>query len=290
MFWLLLILGLLLLPSMLYVVRGKTAAILETFGRPHQTAVFPGLHIKAPWPITTVVARVNLQIQEIHADVSVKTSDNAFMTLPVKVQYRASDDMYGAVKAHYELEAPERQITSYVLNNVRQTASGMEMTDLYANRDNVEQQVQEALSEQFARFGYIIENVLVDEPQPSPEVRDAFNQVIASKRLMEAARNEAEAQRIKLVGAAQAEAESKKLQGEGMAQMREAIARGLEEAMRTMTTAGLTTEQSIQFLSDTNRLDTITSASAHGNTIIIDAGANKEFASMAAMLESVKTR
>jgi len=290
MYWLILILVLLLLPTVLYVVKGKTAVILETFGRPHQHAVFPGLRIKWPAPITTIVARVNLQLQEIHADVSVKTSDNAFMTLPVKVQYRASDDALGAVKAHYELEAPEKQITSYVLNNVRQTASGMEMTELYANRDAVEQQVQAALSEQFARFGYIIENVLVDEPQPSSEVRDAFNKVIASKRLMEAARNEAEAQRIKLVGAAQAEAESKKLQGEGMAQMREAIARGLEGAMATMTKAGLKTEQALQLLTDTNRIDAITSAAAHGNTIIIDAGANRDMASTAALLDSIKNK
>jgi regulator of protease activity HflC (stomatin/prohibitin superfamily) len=164
----------------------------------------------------------------------------------------------------------------------------MEMTELYANRDSVEQQVQTALSEQFARFGYVIENVLVDEPQPSIEVRDAFNKVIASKRLMEAARNEAEAERIKLVGAAQAEAESKKLQGEGMAQMREAIARGLEEAMNTMIKSGLKTEQALQLLTDTNRIDAITSAAAHGNTIIIDAGANRDLASTAAVLDSIR--
>lgn len=291
MFWIIiLLLALVFLPLMVYVVKGKTAAILETFGRPHTYAVFPGLNIKLPWPITVIVARVNLQLQEIHADVSVKTSDNAFMMLPVKVQYKASDDAVGAVKAHYELESPEKQITSYVLNNVRQTASGMEMTELYANRDAVESQVQTALSEQFARFGYSIENVLVDEPQPSVEVRDAFNKVIASKRLMEAARNEAEAARIKLVGAAQAEAESKKLQGEGMAEMRTAIARGLEEAMETMKKAGLENEVAIQFLTDTNRLDTITSAASHGNTIIIDAGSNKDYANMAALLESVKSK
>lgn len=288
MFYVILILAVVLLPSMLYVVKGKTAVILETFGRPHEKAVFPGLRVKWPYPITHIVARVNLQLQEIHADVSVKTQDNAFMTLPVKVQYRASDDELGAVKAHYELEAPEKQISSYVLNNVRQTASGMEMTELYANRDSVEQQVQEALSEQFARFGYVIANVLVDEPQPSSEVRDAFNKVIASKRLMEAARNEAEAARIKLVGAAQAEAESKKLQGEGMAQMRTAVARGLEEAMVTMSKAGLTPEAAIKFLTDTNRIDAITNAAAHGNTIIIDAGSNKDIASTAAMLDSIK--
>jgi len=274
--------------SVVYVVRGKTAAILETFGRPHVHAVLPGLRYKWPAPITRIVARVNLQLQEIHADVSIKTSDNAFMTLPVKVQYRASDDLVGAVKAHYELEAPEKQITSYVLNNVRQTASGMEMTELYANRDTVEAQVQNALSEQFARFGYIIENVLVDEPQPSVEVRDAFNKVIASKRLMEAARNEAEAERIKLVGAAQAEAESKKLQGQGMAEMRTAVALGLEEAMQTMKKAGLSPEAAIRFLTDTNRIDAITNAAAHGNTIIIDAGSGKEAVATAAMLEAIQ--
>lgn len=288
--WILLIglIVLLLAPLTLFVVKGKTAAILETFGQPHTSAVFPGLNAKLPWPITIIVARVNLQIQEIHADVSVKTSDNAFLTLPVKVQYRASDDPVGAVKAHYELEAPERQITSYVLNNVRQTASSMEMTDLYANRDAVESQVQAVLSEQFDRFGYIIENVLVDEPQPSSEVRDAFNKVIASKRLMEAARNEAEAERIKLVGAAQAEAESKKLQGEGMAQMREAVARGLEEAMNTMSRAGLSSDMAIRFLTDTNRIDAITNAAAHGNTIIIDAGSQKDATATAAMLDAIK--
>lgn len=278
----------LLLPSMLYIVRGKTAAILETFGSPHRQAVFPGLRIKWPYPITTVVARVNLQLQETYADVSVKTSDNAFMTLPVKVQYRASDDPAGAVKAHYELENPEQQISSYVLNNVRQTASGMEMSELYANRDLVEQQVQTTLSERFERFGYSIENVLVDEPQPSPEVRDAFNQVIASKRLMEAAANEAEAERIKLVGAAKAEAESKKLQGEGMAQMREAIARGLETAMATMKQAGLSAPEAIEFLNDTNRIDAITTAAVHGNTIIVDTAQPKNLIDTAAAVGALE--
>ena len=254
----------------IFVVRGKTAAILETFGKPHLKARPPGLQFKLPWPITTVVARVSMQLQEIEANVSVKTRDNAFMTLPVKVQYRVNDDLNGAIRAHYELEHPEQQITSYVLNNVRQTASGMEMVELYANRDSMEEQVQLALLERFAQFGYLIENVLVDEPQPSAEVRDAFNRVIASHRLKEAAENEAAAARIKLVGVAEAEARSKALQGEGMAQMREAVARGLEKAMQTMTSAGLSSQEAMRFLTDTNRFDTISNAASHGNVIIVD--------------------
>lgn len=274
--------------SMIYVVRGKTAAIVETFGRPNLAASLPGLRIKAPWPIQNIVGRINLQQQEIGADVSIKTKDNAFMTLPVKVQYRASDDPAGAVKAFYELEIPEQQIISYVLNNVRQTASGLDMVDLYANRNSMENQVQTALSERFARFGYIIENVLVDEPQPSQEVRDAFNRVIASERLKEAASNEAEAERIRLVGAAKAEAESKTLQGQGISSMREAIARGLEEAMHTMKNAGLSPEQAVDLLNETNRLDTITTAASHGNLILMDSKNSNELTKTIAGMEAVK--
>lgn len=275
------------LASSIFIVRGKTAAILETFGKPHTDARLPGLHIKFPWPITAVVARVNLQLQEIEANVSVKTSDNAFMTLPVKVQYRVSTDTTGAIKAHYELERPEQQITSYVLNNVRQTASGMEMVELYANRDAMEEQVQATLRDRFAQFGYSIENVLVDEPQPSDEVRDAFNRVIASHRLKEAAENEAAAARIKLVGVAEAEAQSKALQGEGMAKMREAVAHGLESAMQTMTRAGLSTEEAMRFLTDTNRFDTISNAASHGNVIIIDTKEGQSLAQIAAAVKGV---
>lgn len=273
-------------PSMIYIVRGKTAAVLETFGRPHRVAVRPGLRVKWPWPITNIVARVNMQLQQISSNVSVKTRDNAFMTVPVTVHYKAIDTPDGPIKAHYELENPELQINSYILNNVRQTVSGMEMVELYANRDSMEIQVKELLSEKFQHYGYVIENVLVDEPQPSQEVEDSFNRVIASERLKEAARNEAEATRIKLVGEAQAEAESKRLQGQGMAEMREAVASGLQESMSIMKSAGLNPEQAIAFLNETNRLDTITSASAHGNMIVMDAGENKDFAKMMAAVDS----
>lgn len=264
------VLGLIFLKTMLFTVSGKQAAILETFGKPHARAKMAGLRFKLPWPITVIVDDVNLQIQELIQDISVKTSDNAFVTLPVKVQYRASDDPAGAVKAHYELDNPEQQILSYVLNNVRQTASGLTMDELYKNRNAMEEKVQTELTERFTRFGYVIENVLVDQPQPSEEVEAAFNKVIASQRLKEAATNEADAIKVRLIGAAEAEKASKKLQGEGMAAMREAIATGLEKSMETMKKVGLSENESIAFLTETNRLDTITNAAAHGNMIIVD--------------------
>ena len=264
------------LSTTFYIVRGKHAAILETFGKPHETATMPGLRFKAPWPITTVVGFKNLQIQEISENVSVKTDDNSFMHLPVKVQYRASDNPQGPVKAFYELENPEAQISTYILNSIRQTAAGMTMDELYSGRSQMEDAVQSTLTEKFEGFGYVIVNVLVDEPQPSDEVRDAFNRVIASKREMEAAENLAAAKRIELVGIAEAEAESKKLQGNGIAEMRDAIVKGLKESVEKMTAAGLETGEALQLIMDTNRQDTLTTAAAKGNLVILDLSKGSE--------------
>jgi regulator of protease activity HflC (stomatin/prohibitin superfamily) len=148
----------------------------------------------------------------------------------------------------------------------------MELEDLYKNKSSIQSAVETELSEKFTTFGKEIRAVLVDEPSPSHSIQEAYNQVIASKRLMEAAQNEAEADRIRLVGKAQAEAQSKKLQGEGIAQMRREIANGMKDSMEAIRQAApkLDDAHVIDFLNTINRLDTITNAATHGNTILVD--------------------
>lgn len=256
----------------LVIVPGKTEYVLETLGKPHQKSRKPGMSFKLPWPFTSVVGKMSMAQQEITAPVDIKTSDDSFMQLPVAVQYVVSD----AIKAHYELDDPRQQMQSYVLNNVRQTAGGLKMKDLYQNRDAIENGVKQELEAPFKNYGFTIRNVLVDEPQPSREVRDAFNRVIASLREKEAAQNEADATKIKLIGEAQAEKESKKLQGEGMAEMREAIAHGMKDSMSTLIDAGLTQAQALELMQNTNRLDTLSSISSNGNLILMDLKGEQE--------------
>lgn len=258
--------------TMVRIVPGKTAFVVETFGKPRKTALMPGLNFILPWPIQSVVGRVRLQLHEIKTNVAVKTSDNVFLGLPVAVQYRADDHPAGTVKAYYELAEPKEQISSFILNNVRQSAAKMTLEELFQNRDKLQIVVLEELASRFSAYGYIIEAVLVDQPQPSAEVQESFNRVIASQRLLDAARNEGEATRIKLVKEAEAEAESKRLQGEGIANMRKAIAEGIEESMMTIKQAApkLSDAEILGFLTDTNRLDTISGAATHGNLILVD--------------------
>lgn len=268
------VIGLLILfvKSMVQIVPGKTAFIVETFGKPWTSALTPGLNFILPWPIHAVAGKVSLQLMEIKTNVAVKTSDNVFLGLPVAVQYRADDHPAGTVKAFYELAEPREQISSFILNNVRQSAAKMTLEELFQNRDKLQMVVLEELAARFSAYGYIIEAVLVDQPQPSADVQESFNRVIASQRLLDAARNEGEATRIKLVKEAEAEAESKRLQGEGIANMRKAIAEGIEESMKAIRKAApkLTDGDIMTFLTDTNRLDTISGAAMHGNMIVVD--------------------
>lgn len=276
-----------ILLSCIVIVTGKTAAILETLGKPHANAMLPGFHVKLPWPFTKVVGRVNLQTKQIDSVVEVKTKDNAFMKVPVMVQFRASSNSRGAVRAFYELDDPETQIRSYILNNVRQSVSKLEMDELYSNRDSIEKQVQEELEVKFEAFGFHIENVLVDQPQPSRSVEDAFNRVIASLREKEAAQNFADAERIKMIGVAQAEAESKKLQGQGIADMRKEMASGMKEAMNTMVESGLEVNAALKFILDATRLDTIESAAKYGSLILMDSDRDSNLASIIASVKAV---
>jgi regulator of protease activity HflC (stomatin/prohibitin superfamily) len=87
-----------------------------------------------------------------------------------------------------------------------------------------------------------------------------MNEINAAKRLKEAAKEYAEAEKIKVVAAAEAEAESKKLQGEGIANQRIAIANGLKQSVEEVRGAmeeGTTGQHVMNMLFMTQHYDTI---------------------------------
>lgn len=186
-------------------VKQHTMQVVEVFGR-FYNAKDAGLRFKVPYPIGIVVGTVDLRIMELVKIISVKALDNAFVEVPVKVQYRVIPEKIK--EAYYELQNPSAQMLSYIVNVVRSTASSMPMNDLFQSKNAIEDSVKKTLNERFTNYGYEIINVLVDDPQPSQEVKSAFDKVVASQREKEAAINQAEAYKIRKVEEARAEAES----------------------------------------------------------------------------------
>lgn len=219
------------LTSFFTIVNEKTAKVIEVFGK-FSSVKQPGFNFKPPFPLGFVAGIVNLQIQELEAVVGTKSKDNAFLDIPVRVQFKVIDEKVKA--AFYELEDPYGQMKSYIINSVRSKATKMTMDQLFESKDVFEEDVKNGLNEKFKPFGYEIQNVLVDDPQPSAKMRAAFDRVLEAEKLKEAAYNEADALKIKEIGKALAEKESLILKGDAFTEYRARIAKGNIEAMGIM--------------------------------------------------------
>lgn len=245
--------------------------MIETFGR-YSRSARAGLTLKWPNPIQSASAPFSLQIQQVQTVVGVKSVDNAFVEVPINVQYSVKSG--SAQDAFYKLSEPQAQIKSYVINQVRGTASGMAFADLFQSKAVFDDDVQSTLMAKFSDYGYEIVNVLVDDPQPSAELRAAFDRVLASQRLAEAAENEGEAERILKVKRAEAEKEAMELKAQGYANFRKIVAEGNAAALHEFTKdTDLSPDKVLDFFTDINQMEALRdAASAGGQTVLVTGG------------------
>ena len=250
------------LSTCVFTVHQQTVRMVETFGR-FSGVRSAGLGFKLPFPIQSVSAPLSLRVSEIAEHVTVKSSDNAFLMVPIRVQYAVRADR--AFDAFYRLDDPEAQIRSYIVNQVRSTASGMTFDNLFQARDTFESDVSETLESKMTGFGYEIINVLVDDPQPSDDLRKAFDRVIAAKRLKEAAENEGAAARTLAVAKAEAEGESLKIKAKAYAEFRHTVSEGNAEAIKKFCeSTGLVAHDALDFFNAVNEMEAVRDAAAHG--------------------------
>jgi regulator of protease activity HflC (stomatin/prohibitin superfamily) len=249
------------------IVREKTAAIVEVFGK-YSRVLHSGFNIVLPWPIAHVVERLDLRIQEIKKSIEVKTIDNMFVHLPVSIMYQVDEDQ--ADQAYYQLQKPDQQIERWVLNTVRANVADIKLENLFTDRGVIAQAVEEELKAKIQKFGYHIHTVLIDQPMVSDEVQNSFNRVISSQRDREAATQEAEGARVRTVTQAIAEAEAQKERATGLAEARKIIAKSYAESIVLIKESGGDPTQAMEILLAVNRLDTLREIGKHENLIIAD--------------------
>ncbi|CAN0567920.1 unnamed protein product, partial [Ectocarpus sp. 12 AP-2014] len=142
--------------------------------------------------------------------------------------------------AFYRLTDPQAQIRSYVFDVVRSELGTLPKLDLdqaFDSKEDIAVAVKNQLEEVMKEYGYMILQALVTDMDPDPRVKEAMNEINASKRLREAATNKAEADKIMQVKAAEAEAESKYLSGVGVSRQRKAIVDGLRDSVQNFAEA-----------------------------------------------------
>jgi len=257
-----------LLFDAVFVVKQKTSAIVERFGKFKQIAS-PGLNFKLPI-IDKVVCKQSLRIQQLDVEVETKTLDNVFIITKISVQFRVLTDK--VKESFYQLEDPYAQIESYIFDTVRSEIPKLKLDEVFSNKDSVAHSIKESLSDAMLEYGYVIANSLVTDLQPDNHVKESMNRINATERDMLTASNEADALKIKKVKAAEADAEAKKLQGRGLAQQRLEIARGIRESIETIKESGVSEEEVMTLLLVTQHYDAVQdmAKSANSNTVMLN--------------------
>ena len=197
----LIILGILI--SMLYVVRQQSVAIVERFGR-YQKIATSGIHMRLPFGIDKIAARIQLRLLQSEIVVETKTKDNVFVMMNVATQYRVNEQ--NVTDAYYKLMRPEAQIKSYIEDALRSSVPKLTLDELFEKKDEIALEVQHQVAEEMTTYGYIIVKTLITKVEPDAEVKQSMNEINAAQRKRVAAQELAEADKIKIVTAAEAEA------------------------------------------------------------------------------------
>ncbi|WP_332019388.1 SPFH domain-containing protein [Kaistella sp.] len=264
-FGVLIFLGLVVLFASFFTVKQATAAIVERLGKFHSVR-HAGLHLKIPF-IDQVAKRMNLRIQQLDAIIDTKTLDNVFIRMKVSVQYQVIKEQ--VADSFYKLENPENQITSYVFDVVRAEVPKLKLDDVFVRKDDIAIAVKGELQEAMQSYGYDIIKALVTDIDPDEQVKHAMNRINAAEREKTAAEYESEAQKIRIVAVAKAEAESKKLQGMGIADQRREIAKGLEESVKMLNEAGISSQEASALIVVTQHYDTLHSIGANNRSNLV---------------------
>ena len=244
-------------------VREKQMGIIEQFGR-WQSIKGPGLSCMM-WPFQAVVGKVSLRMRQLDVACETKTKDNVFVNVVISVQYRVIPEQ--TYNAYYKLADPRTQIESYVFDVIRSALPKMELDESFSSKDTLANKVKEELDATMADYGYHIEKALVTDISPDARVKMSMNEINASRRLREAAKEKAEADKITQVKAAEADAESKYLSGVGVARQRQAIVGGLQDSIIEFSgeIAGTTPKDVIDLLLITQYFDMLKDIGSRAN-------------------------
>jgi regulator of protease activity HflC (stomatin/prohibitin superfamily) len=247
--------------------------IIERYGRFKRYAN-PGC-VCVCYPIEEIAGEVSLRVQQLDVTCETKTSDNVFVMVHVSVQFEViREKIY---ESYYSLQNHQEQMRSYIYDTLRAAICMRTLDQAFDSKDEISDIVKSHLRDAFDDFGFKILQALVTDLSPNNRVRDAMNEINASKRIKEASYQKAEGEKMLKVKRAEAEAESMYLQGVGVARSRHAIMDGLKESIVGFSTAvnGASHKDVMDLLILTQYFDTLQDIGGKGRTVFLPSDDNQ---------------
>ena len=262
-----------------------TSKIISGFGGDFKRTTHAGFAWKLPSPFERVVYTADLTLQVTDFDVNIKTKDDNFVDLPVQIHYEIFDPIKSARLP--DLAKRKQVMQTLAQNVIRGHFAEGDLQKIYTSRNEMAELVRSELQKNMEDYGLIVRDVVVENPKLPIELQTSMQGVVIADRKLEAARKNAEANKVTVVAqaegeqalltakaagekarllaqaegegairVAQAEAEKKArlALGEGVAGEQIAIAKGFHESVESMTAGGITATEAVSYLMMTNRM------------------------------------
>jgi regulator of protease activity HflC (stomatin/prohibitin superfamily) len=216
--------------SIVRIVKQQEMYVVETLGK-YSRSLSSGLNFTVPF-IDRIAKVISLKAKNLDFSILAITSDKVTVTLDTTLIYQAIPSK--AYDVAYKLENPQQVIKTTVENSIRSYVAGESHEEILQKRDELTIYLIEHLKMLMESWGYEIISFQIKDVVLPQEITAAMSRVVASKRLQEAALNEASAEYTKDVKKAEAQKQSRILQGEGLAGERKAIINGLSESINEL--------------------------------------------------------
>lgn len=250
--------GLVLLCVVLWfrVVRPNQAHIVVRLGRPVRVRR-QGWHVIIPF-----IEKVDKQVlydRNLAVTVDGLTVDNVRTAVGINVVFRVKNSDESILASKYGTDDPVRIVQATVDEQLRAKIFTFEHEDIFGKREEIGDEVKEALKEKLGQYGMELDSVQVTDITLEAGVMQAMNQIVTEEKKKLALIREAEGRKAAQILNAEADREVKKLIGEGMALQRQEIAKWFRESVIEMKEIdpSLSARDILDFLITSSRLETL---------------------------------
>lgn len=238
------------------VVRPNQAHIVVRLGKPVRVRR-QGWHVIIPF-----IERIDKQTlydRNLAVTVDGLTVDTVRTSVGINVVFRVKNSDEAILASKYGIDDPIRIVQATVDEQLRAKIFTFEHEDIFGKREEIGDEVKEALKEKLWQYGMELDSVQVTDISLEEGVMLAMNQIVTQEKRKLALIREAEGQKAANILNAEADREVKKLIGEGMALQRQEIAKWFRESVQEMKEIdpSLSARDILDFLITSSRLETL---------------------------------
>ena len=213
------------------IVPPRQVDIVLFLGRPVRIRR-EGIHVIRP--ILETTRRQVIYDRNIGIWVDGLTIDNVKVKVGINVIFRVKDENDAILASKFDIDDPVRLVQATVEEQLRAKIFTFEHEDIFGKREEIGNEVRDALREKLGQYGMELDSVQVTDIALEETVMKAMNKIVEEEKKKQALIRQAEGRKASSILDAEADRAVKQLIWEGMALQRMEIARWFKDSVEEM--------------------------------------------------------